>query len=192
MDLFEFERARLRLKQAVGLQTDKEIAELLGLDASALNTRKTRGSFPRDALMALAESRPELKIDVTYVLSGIGREQMNARIAGLGDRIKVVRGGLPVPDFAARLGIDEAELLRIERGEKTPSSDAVIAVINAYPEVDPLWLASGERTQLDGDLSHDEVVLVSNYRMASAEGRELVRRLAASAAMLAGRTQGVG
>ena len=70
MDLFAFEGVVLRLKQATGVRTEKELAALLGMDASAFNKRKRRGSFPSEALEALAAARPDLRIDVHQVLTG--------------------------------------------------------------------------------------------------------------------------
>ena len=67
---FSFEQALLRLKQQVGVKTDKEIAALLGLSASALNTRKKRGNFPETELYALAAKLPDIKLDVGFVLHG--------------------------------------------------------------------------------------------------------------------------
>jgi hypothetical protein len=71
MDFFAFERAALRLKEQAGVATDKDLSALLGMDVSAYNKRKTRGSFPIEKLHALATTRPDLKIDVAYVLTGI-------------------------------------------------------------------------------------------------------------------------
>jgi len=59
-----------RLKTALGKTKDKEVAEELGLGEKAFNARKTRGSFPEKELRALAQQRPELGIDVEYVLTG--------------------------------------------------------------------------------------------------------------------------
>ena len=44
---------------------------MLGLGEKALNARKRRGVFPVDKLKALAADRPELKLDVKYVLTGV-------------------------------------------------------------------------------------------------------------------------
>jgi hypothetical protein len=70
MDIFEVERAVLRLKEMVNVKTDKDIAALLGMDVSAFNKRKKRNSFPEKELLALAADRPELGIDTHYVLTG--------------------------------------------------------------------------------------------------------------------------
>jgi len=66
-----FEEATLRLKQQLKVTEDKQIAELLGFKPSAWALRKKRGSFPEKELWALVAQRPDLKLDVGYVLNGI-------------------------------------------------------------------------------------------------------------------------
>jgi|GEM_PF-4107414 len=65
-----FEKTLLRLKAQLGIQTDKGIAEMLGLSQKAFISRKMRGSFPEDKLLALIAKQPDLNIDVDYVLTG--------------------------------------------------------------------------------------------------------------------------
>ena len=65
-----FEEATLRLKQQLQKTQDKEIAATLGLSAQSWAGRKKRNSFPEKELRALAQQRPELGIDVEYVLTG--------------------------------------------------------------------------------------------------------------------------
>lgn len=59
-----------RLKEALGLQEDQEVAAALGMSKAALSARKARGAFPEKDLRALVSRRPELRIDVLYVLTG--------------------------------------------------------------------------------------------------------------------------
>jgi hypothetical protein len=59
-----------RLKESLGVSKDKQVAEALGLTDKAFNARKARKSFPEIDLLALSARRPELKMDVTYVLTG--------------------------------------------------------------------------------------------------------------------------
>ncbi len=68
MDLFE--KILLRLKEQLNIQTDKGVAEILGLSQKAFISRKLRNSFPEEKLLALTVRRPDLKIDVDYVLTG--------------------------------------------------------------------------------------------------------------------------
>ena len=69
-----FEKILLRLKERLGVQTDKEVAAALGLSIKAFTARKMRGAFPEDKLRLLASERPEL--DVDYIL--VGRQDVHA------------------------------------------------------------------------------------------------------------------
>lgn len=60
----------LRLKQMAKLETDKEVAALLGMSVKAFTARKARGVFPEDKLFALVAKRPDLVIDPQWVLHG--------------------------------------------------------------------------------------------------------------------------
>lgn len=70
----QFEPRLLRLKAALNLSEDREIASLFGMEKSAFAARKRRDAFPDDKLYALALQRPELGIDVDFVLTGVTRE----------------------------------------------------------------------------------------------------------------------
>lgn len=65
-----FDEASLRLKQQLKVTEDKQVAEALGMTGNAWTMRKRRGSFPEKELRALAQQRPELGLDVEYVLTG--------------------------------------------------------------------------------------------------------------------------
>lgn len=71
-----FEQVLLRLKEQIQLPADKDVAAALGLSPTAFNDRKKREAFPEDKLLALSVRRPELKLDVTYILTG---ERLPAR-----------------------------------------------------------------------------------------------------------------
>ena len=65
-----FEPVLLRLKEQLGVSTDKEVASILGLGDKAFNARKKRDSFPEDKLLALHAKRPDLNLDIAYILIG--------------------------------------------------------------------------------------------------------------------------
>lgn len=65
-----FDAATLRLKQQLKVTENKQVAEALGMTGNAWTMRKRRGAFPEVELRALAQQRPELGIDVGYVLTG--------------------------------------------------------------------------------------------------------------------------
>lgn len=66
----KFDEQLLRLKQAVKLTADKDVAELLGMTKAAFSDRKKRGVFPDDKLFTLATLRPDLRLDVLGILVG--------------------------------------------------------------------------------------------------------------------------
>ena len=66
-----FSDSLLRLKHYLRVSKDQEVANALGLSKTAFSERKKRSSFPEKELRALAQQRPELGIDVDYVLTGI-------------------------------------------------------------------------------------------------------------------------
>ncbi|WP_218239779.1 hypothetical protein [Comamonas fluminis] len=74
-----FEEATLRLKQQLHTTQDKEIASALGLSAQSWAGRKKRENFPEVELYALAAKRPDLKINVEYVLTGRAAQPMTAQ-----------------------------------------------------------------------------------------------------------------
>jgi hypothetical protein len=73
-----FEEATLRLKQQLKVTEDKQAAEFLGLTQGAWTKRKKRGNFPEKELYALAAKRPELELDVLYILTGERQEGLDA------------------------------------------------------------------------------------------------------------------
>lgn len=91
----DFEKVLLRLKERLGVSSDKAVAELLGMGDKALNARKRRGAFPVEKLKALAADRPELGLDVRYVLTGYS-EALESRLDALkAATSKAVALGLP-------------------------------------------------------------------------------------------------
>ena len=60
----------LRLKLQLGKELDKDIAWRIGLSNHAWVLRKKRDSFPVKEVELLAARKPELKLDVNYILYG--------------------------------------------------------------------------------------------------------------------------
>lgn len=60
-----------RLKHYLRVSSDIDVADALGMSKTAFAERKRRNAFPEDKLFALIAKRPELKIDVAYVLTGV-------------------------------------------------------------------------------------------------------------------------
>lgn len=185
---YAFERALLRLKEAAGARTDKELAGLFGMDASAFNKRKVRGSFPERELYALAAKRPDLKLDVPYILSGdrsapqpaapgfpaaaakprrprpakpVQRGYCSAQ--QIGQRLRQVRGAISQREFAARLGISPSALRRHESGQCLPGADLLIQLWQTH-RVQPTWV-------LLGDAPEGAFVQAAQAKRAAAQAR---------------------
>lgn len=109
-----FDEATLRLKQQLKVTENKQVAEALGMAGNTWAMRKRRGSFPEKELRALAQQRPDLGIDVEYVLTGVRRGQEHLTAAAqtmrvsvlaslLGDELHKVKTSLPYEVFYAVL-----------------------------------------------------------------------------------------
>ncbi len=61
----------------------------------------------------------------------------------IGERLKKIRGRETQDGFSAKIGVPKNTLRRWERDEQTPSFEALNAILEAYPEINPGWLLSG-------------------------------------------------
>lgn len=143
----------LRLKSELGVQSDKEVAAFLGLSDKAFSARKKRDVFPDDDVYALAAKRPDLSIDVDYVLTGRPSSDISKMAAGIGERMEAIGG----------LG----------------DCEDVKEFISRNPGVDAQWLLTGVPVQLKGELSVIEKILIENFRSASDEGKGALSALGA-------------
>lgn len=73
----DFHEQLLRLKEALGLAEDQQVADALGMTAQAFSARKGRGSFPEGKVVAAKARFPAL--DVGYVLTGKRSETPSRR-----------------------------------------------------------------------------------------------------------------
>lgn len=95
-----FEEASLRLKQQLRVSTDRAAAAELGLTPRQWAGRKKEGNFPETELYALQAKRPDLSIDVNYVLTGIDTATRHARVRharGAEQARAALRGDLAAP-----------------------------------------------------------------------------------------------
>lgn len=189
----DFSALLLRLKQQVGLHTDKDVAELLGMSVKAFHARKTRGVFPEEKLLALSAQRPELKLDVSYILRGQpGKQAAERMLANFGPRLKEIRGDRTPAAFAKLLGITVKDVAALEGGLRRPTTQEVIRLQEAHPDRSVNWLFGGDAPRLDRELDDLEVILIQNYRACAPEAREALRQQAAFYASLPGSTDKEG
>lgn len=106
-----------RLKPFLRVSKDQEVAAALGLSKTAFSERKKRGSFPDRELRALAQQRPELGIDVDYVLTGITTEA-HARLDAKQARI----------ERAVDAGMGMDEIRRMEAAASGQSTERLLSL----------------------------------------------------------------
>lgn len=100
----EFDAQLLRLKEALGVVQDQDVATALGLSKQALSSRRNRGVSLKDKVLALAADRPDLHIDVDKVLHG---EEGGYSVVRSGQLVQVMTHFQWSPvEFAAKLGMD--------------------------------------------------------------------------------------
>lgn len=186
MDMFEFDRALGRLKQAVGVRTNKDLAPFLGLKESALSKRKRRGAFPVDDLKALASARPDLAIDVDHVLGvkNTTTDDVPSFIRGMAHRLQMIRGERSIEDFAAVVGLGADQLREIDSAARLPTPQELVSLLRADTGHDPYWLVTGSARPAPSKLAPDEISLIEHYRQSGRVGRELILRLAIQASVL--------
>lgn len=73
-----FDQILLRLKQQLGVATDKEVAAQLGMTKTAFAERKRRNAFPEAELAVLVGKNP--KLDMSYIMGGRTSDVEAARI----------------------------------------------------------------------------------------------------------------
>jgi transcriptional regulator with XRE-family HTH domain len=108
-----FSTQMARLKAALQIKEDQEVAELLGMSKAALSARKARDSFPAEKLRALVQSSPELNIDVDYVLTGVAQAALEI--------IRAAQAGTPL----VKVGGAELQLLENYRLCSRPDQEAL-------------------------------------------------------------------
>jgi hypothetical protein len=179
-----FEQAATRLKQQLGQTEDRQIAEALGLSPGAWVKRKARDAFPRTELYALAAKRPDLRLDVEYVLTGVATGAQRAAeptasyLAGkIPAKLRALRElhGLP-----AVCGVGEVkpdQWLAFEGGEGRGYPPGFLHRLALGFSLDPqsFFLDAQDVTER---LSPMEKDLLAAYRAAREEDQDLIRRVA--------------
>lgn len=75
----DFDAQLLRLKQALDVTRDQDVASALGLSKQAFSARRKRGSFPVDKVLALVAAKG---LDAAYVLTGQQSEPFEPTFEG--------------------------------------------------------------------------------------------------------------
>lgn len=139
-----FDHKMLRLKQCLGVTTDKEAAAAIGLSKSALAERKRRDAFPEKNVRDAALAHPDLGIDVIYVLTGERDGQPETQDAFI-DRMRAIKllgqvvDALPLPE-AEREGIKLCLT-----GDPAQDAKAISEAAHYGPPPEPTVVTTGDR-----------------------------------------------
>lgn len=117
----EFDLQLLRLKQALRITEDQDVAEALGMTKAAFSARKVRQAFPVDKVKALAAERPELNLDVKYVLTGKS-DELDRRLDALAKATRVASRVAEGPAVYEA----QAEVFALLVGELSPEEQMLI------------------------------------------------------------------
>lgn len=120
----QFDQQLMRLKSMLGVTGDQDVAALLDMSKAAFSDRKKRDSFPEEKLRALAHRRPDLPIDVEYVLKG---ETARMRFEQEHHREPANIAELTAYAMSEALKPDEQLLLEAYRGLTTTARKALLA-----------------------------------------------------------------
>jgi len=182
-----FEEQIARLKSQLRVKEDQEVADLLGMSKAAFSARKTRGSFPEDKVRALAQQRPELGIDVDYVLTGraLGQRALEAA-AGLPGRLRMLREVEGLGAVLKASGATPEQWVKWEAAEFVPKlpPGTLQRLVDAF-DIDAAAFLLGKPEAL-AVFESDESILLRNYRACSPADQDALRH---QAAFLAGRAQ---
>lgn len=180
-----------RLKQVLGLHEDQEVAAALGMSKAALSARKARGVFPEKDLRALISRRPELGIDVLYVLTGEREYREPETQDQFADRMQAIKATSLIVDALGlserdRDGLkdsltgdpakDGALIAQTLARQQTPTPQRVIASYGPPPVISHGFHEPEPGTPLVGP---DEALLVARYRASPKVLREAVLRMLA-------------
>jgi len=182
-----FIAAMQRLKAALHVNKDVEVATALGLSKAAFSERKRHGSFPEKKLRSLAEQRPELHLDVDHILtsefsSTTAAPEENESLPEISKRLHEERKRLRLSQekFAALGGVHRRTQTGYEKGNRNPDAAYLSAIAAAGADV--LYIITGIRATItktpEPEITSDERELLALYRAAPLLSKmNIVKRL---------------
>ncbi len=144
--LTEFEEKLLRLKQCLSVTADQAVAAALGMTKAAFSDRKKRDAFPEGRLYALAAKRPDLQLNVDYILYGTGMRLADDDASMIKDRLRTERErlGFTQEGLADALRISRKTVMRYEQGQSPPSSRCLLGLSRFGADV--RYIVTGHRS----------------------------------------------
>ena len=92
LDAVIFEEHLKRAKESIGVSTDKDFAEVLGINPKTFSRKRNKLDFPTDELLQMSIAKPHLNIDLGYILTGVKSNSFNL---GLMNQVKLASDNMP-------------------------------------------------------------------------------------------------
>ncbi|TNG92230.1 hypothetical protein FHQ28_08665 [Pasteurellaceae bacterium USgator11] len=196
MNSFENKLGRLKSELNMLNADDKDIAEILGMQGKAFSARKKRDSFPEKELFALHAKRPDLNLNVNYILAGTRKvKEKRITLSEIGGRIQEERVACEysLSDFAQKMGIDDAQQARIESNQEIPDFEYLLHLAKIRFDVSYILfgnISERPKNSLSGTtfiemMEHiktakndDELDVLLAYRTANEKGKLALRSVA--------------
>jgi DNA-binding XRE family transcriptional regulator len=132
------------IKNTYDFKTDKELGAHFGLSSqSVANARK------KVPLRWVLICQKETGVSLDFLLGVDLPEVKKNESHGIGTRLREVRGGISLPDFAQSLDVHRSTVIRWEQDEIFPDAVLVRKICDLY-QVDPVWLLYGGKSQVIG------------------------------------------
>ncbi|MDH3000166.1 hypothetical protein A1D23_08185 [Chelonobacter oris] len=159
-----------RLSKSVDKSAAKDIAAMLEMTPTALSERKKRNSFPEDKLHELAKRRPDLDLNVNYILTGtrkVGEKRLV--LSQVGGRIQEERiaCGYELSSFAQYMNVSDEVQQNIENNDLFPEPAYLIALAQLRFDVTYILtgiIAERPKNPLAGSIAQDFLTNVKTAR----------------------------
>jgi transcriptional regulator with XRE-family HTH domain len=167
-----------RLRLALDLPSEAQLAERLGMKQSAWSTRKTRDQLPIkeiDALISAEGLNPE------FIYKGDGSVHLDVDNEswsnGFQKRIEQSIGLATYMELLIREGHTKTTLKAVLAGKQEPTSK-LLRDMRRCLQLDMNWLICGD---IDTALNKEERAVVDSYRRATKEGKTTIAQVASIA-----------
>lgn len=160
-----------RIKGALGIKDDAELAARLGMTKTAFQNRKSRGSLPREKIDALLENEG---LSPEYAYSGKGRQYLESEDFtwrdGVANRVAQVLELETCRNALIACGYAQGDLDQW-RSKKTPANVDLLYDLRRRVLIDLNWLVAGDQVE---KLEENEKTVLNLYRNATAATKNAV------------------
>lgn len=94
----------------------------------------------------------------------------------IGERLRMIRGGLSKDEFSKLLGVHKQTILRYENNERTPDASFLLAIHKIMRNADIGWIVTGERnkTTLETEEETKRYNIIAGICFEAVQGNECI------------------